>query len=62
MNKINEKKDIAPINSNCQFHGYQEWYDKDGKLYLRVTMKHGLPLGYEEWHFTSDLETNYYIK
>ncbi len=59
---MKENKDINPINNNGKYHGYQEWYTKDCKLYLRVTMKHGLPLGYEEWHFTSEFETNYHIK
>ena len=59
---MKENKDINPINNNGKYHGYQEWYTKDCKLYLRVTMKHGQSLGYEEWHFTSEFETNYHIK
>jgi hypothetical protein len=59
---MKKNKDIAPINSNGQSHGYQQWYNHKSKLSLRVTMKHGQPLGYEEWHFTSGFQTNYHIR
>ena len=59
---MKEKKDIDPINNKGKYHGYQEWYTKDNILFLRVTMKHGQPNGYEECHLKSDLVTNYYIK
>jgi hypothetical protein len=55
-------KDIKNIDSNKILHGYQEWY-RDKELKLRVVMKHGLEIGYEEWYKKyGPSEINFYIK
>ena len=58
-----KKQDIEPCNDKGQWHGYQEWYE-DGKLSIRVIYKHGLEIGYEEYHNTyySQSMTNSYIR
>lgn len=53
-------KEIEPIDSNGDWHGYQEWYALYNRLWYRGMYKHGLEIGYEEYHKCD--ETNYYIK
>ena len=43
-------KDIMPKNSKGEYHGYQERYNYNGKLTIRVVYKNGKEVGYEEWH------------
>jgi len=57
---MNHKIDIEETDSNGLYHGYQEWYDYFGNLSLRLIMKHGNEIGYEEWH--NENETNFYIR
>jgi len=52
--------EIHPINSNSEFHGYQEWYS-DNKLWIRGNQKNGQHVGYRERHRThpfTDLLSN----
>ena len=60
---MNKKKDIDPTNSNGNAHGYQEWYECN-KLWIRVIMKHGEEIGYEENHgiYNHGISTIFYIK
>jgi antitoxin component YwqK of YwqJK toxin-antitoxin module len=44
------KKDIEPINSKGQKHGYHEYYEQDDKIWLRATYKNGKLIGYREVH------------
>jgi len=54
-------KDKMPKDSNGKWHGYQEWYHLNKILMLRGLYKHGLEIGYEEYH-GSTWKTNFYIK
>ena len=45
-------KNILNRNNKGQYHGYQKWYSKIGKLTLRCNMKNGLAVGYVESHIT----------
>jgi len=64
MNNVN--KDIKPLDSNGDFHGYQEWYRANNKLWLRAEAKHGRGFGYQEWHFEpfpmEGTQTKFHIK
>lgn len=66
MKEDNIKEDIEPIDSNGQWHGYQEWYydgfDRGtiGEICYRCNFKHGKEIGYEEWH--SNYENNFHIR
>jgi len=55
-----KNKNIKPKDKNGDFHGYQEWYWTTGELLLRGKYIHGLEIGYEEFHQTSN--TNFYIR
>lgn len=62
-------EDINPKDNKGQNHGYQEWYHSYHQLQLyhrlkiRVEYKHGLEIGYEEWHkIYSHSTTSFYIK
>ena len=44
------KEDIEPINSKGQTHGYHEYYDQDGKMWVRASYKNGKLIGYREIH------------
>lgn len=57
---MEKKIDIDPTDENDLWHGYQEWYSFMNKLNLRLVMKHGAEIGYEEWH--NEMETNFYIR
>jgi len=58
-----KKKDINPLDSNGNAHGYQEWYHANDKLWLRGVWKHELEIGYEEDHrLHSESNTNFYIR
>ena len=52
------KEDIKPLDSNNKFHGYQEWYRANNKLWLRAKAKHGIRIGYEEHHFNKITKFN----
>ena len=59
-------EDIKPKDNNNRNHGYQQWYHNfagyNGKLKLRVIYKHGVEIGYEEWHkIYTDSTTSFYI-
>ena len=64
-----KEKDIDPINTNGEFHGYQEWYSNN-KLWVRGNQKNGLHVGYRERHKTNtitgfisrDSTTEYFIR
>lgn len=63
------KQDIDNINSKGENHGYQEWYNSDGKMWLRGTWKNGQEIGYEECNDVSGKslgeegsEVNFYIR
>jgi len=60
MEYIRSKKTLAPINDNYQYHGYNERYDYQDVLRLRVMYKHDLEVGYEEWHEYK--QTSFYIR
>ena len=53
----NIKNDIDPKNNKDEFHGYQEWYKTNGKIWLRGIMKNNLDLYYMERH---TLKITYY--
>jgi hypothetical protein len=57
-------KDITKRNINNykhgQYHGYQEWYGADGKMWLRGNWKNDDEIGYDEWHYKK--QTNFYIR
>jgi len=44
------KKDIEPRNSKGRKHGYHEYYEQDGEIWLRATYKNGKLIGYREVH------------
>ncbi len=44
------KEDIEPRNSKGQKHGYHEYYEQDGKIWLRAIYKNGVVVGYREVH------------
>ena len=54
---------IEPIDSNGNWHGYQEWYIDD-RLWMRGISKHGLGTGYFEWHIYHLVpkSTSFYIR
>ena len=58
------KKDINPTNTKGGFHGYHEWYDNNGDIFVRVKFNDSREIGYEEIH--SDEEeasfANFYIR
>jgi hypothetical protein len=51
------KKDIDPKDSKGFYHGYQEWYLPNGKMWTRGIMKNNLDLHYMERH---TLKITYY--
>jgi len=52
-------RNIYNKNNKNQFHGYQERYDFNNKIYYRGNYKHNNEIGYEEHHGVK--ETAYYI-
>ena len=50
MRRFKHIKDKIPTNSKDEYHGYHEWYDGDD-IWVRVVMKNGLDIGYEENHW-----------
>ncbi len=40
---------ISGRNSIGQLHGYQEWYNGDGYLWVRDNWYNGKPIGYQEY-------------
>jgi hypothetical protein len=44
------KKDIAPTNTKGNFHGYHEWCDNKGDIFVRVNFNNSKEIGYEEIH------------
>lgn len=59
MKNKNKKKWITNLNEKGQYHGYQQTYDDDGKLGVRINCKYNLNIGYEEWH---SKRTTFYIR
>jgi hypothetical protein len=58
---MKNKKDISSRDNNRELHGYQEWYYSNiDKLTIRVIYKHGLEIGYEEYHGLK--KNNFYIR
>jgi hypothetical protein len=58
-------KDIDNYNADGKEHGYQEWYTKDNKLFVRTKYKNGFEIGYEEIHggkIEEDCFTTFYIR
>ena len=53
-------KNIQPINSKRELHGYQEWYWTNGQIWMKGVYKHGQRFGYLESHNAN--RTNFYIK
>jgi len=47
---MKKNKNIEPEDKYGHPHGYQEWYNGLGNLWVRCTYKHGHVIGYEEWH------------
>ena len=41
-------KDIDNKNTKGEWHGYNQWIDKSGKLWVRGVFKHGELVGYHE--------------
>jgi len=56
---MKQKQTKRNLDSNGQHHGYQEVYDDD-ELYCRGNSKHGLDIGYQEYHLLN--ETEFYIR
>ena len=61
------RKHIKNFNNKGQTHGYQEWYDIHGGLWLRGTQKNGFEIGYEEVNCDNAIggehtEVNFYIR
>ena len=46
------KRDIEPYNEKGLKHGYHEYYETDGTIWLRAKYKNGLLNGYREFHDT----------
>ena len=59
MSKQN-KEDIDPKDNKGYYHGYQEWYWGNGKIWYRGKWIHGDRIGYSEWH--DNKQTNFYIR
>jgi len=53
-------KEIKPIDNKGKFHGYQERYYTNGKIWFRGKLIHGLVIGYSELHFIN--QTDFYIR
>lgn len=58
------KKDINPSNAKGNFHGYHEWYDNKGDIFVRVNFNDSIEIGYEEIHSTEEESSfaNFYIR
>lgn len=56
------KEDIITKNSKGKWHGYQERYDTDGKLWLRATIKNNFDCGYLEYHTKPRSVTRFHIR
>jgi hypothetical protein len=54
------KEDIDPKNNKGEFHGYQEWYTPNGKIWTRAVLKNDEPIHYGERH--EHKITEFYIK
>ena len=60
-----EKEEIVQCNQKGEYHGYQQWHHQNDNhtLKLRGVFKHGLEIGYEEWHkYYSTAQTTFYIR
>jgi len=55
-----KKKDICPTDNKGRYHGYQERYYNNGKLWFRGKLIHGLVIGYVEWH--DNKQTRFFIR
>lgn len=55
-------KEIENINNKGLYHGYQEIYNWNNKLWYRAIFKNGNPIGYLEYHITHYKQTEFYIK
>jgi hypothetical protein len=51
--------DIENSNSKDELHGYQERYNRYGRLLVRGNSKNDKDIGYNEWHHSQ--RTSYYI-
>ena len=51
--------DIENYNSKDELHGYQERYNRYGRLLVRGNSKNNKDIGYNEWHHST--RTSYYI-
>ncbi len=55
-------KDIVNRNSKDQYHGYQERYYTNGKLYFKGFFNNDIEVDYEELYYSNGkLEINFYI-
>ena len=57
---MNKDKDIKNYNDKGQYHGYQEIYNWNNKLWVRDNYKNGNKIGYQENHLFK--ATSYFIK
>jgi hypothetical protein len=51
--------DIENYNSKDELHGYQERYNRYGRLLVRGNSKNNKDIGYNEWHHSE--RTDYFI-
>lgn len=54
-------ENIETFDTKNNYHGYIQICN-DGMVIFRCNYKHGEKIGYEEWHYGSTLETEFYIK
>ncbi len=55
-------KDIINLNSKGKWHGYQEYYWYDGKLYHKGFCYNNIKVDYEEYYLLNgELEKSFYI-
>ncbi len=56
-------KDINNYNNKYQWNGYQQWYwTTTNQLRFRGWYKHGMRIGYMEWHNLNWNCTKVYIR
>ncbi len=54
-------KGIENINSEGQYHGYQEWCTR-GMLWVKCFFNNGIPVDYEEeYNSNGSLKKSFYI-
>ena len=54
--------DIENSNSKDELHGYQERYNRYGRLLVRTNVSNNKIIGYHEYHGCNNQTTHYHIR